>query len=345
MIIGLTGSYCSGKDTVAEFLREKDFLHISLSDILRNELNKTGRKISRSSLIKLANDLREKFGPSVLARIALSSMIPNTNYVVSSIRNLYELEVLRSNKSFVLIDIESPIKQRFSRLLARSKNNEDDKILTFEEFKRSEDSEKSDDDSKQQLHVVSKQADVVINNSGSLKELYAKLDSFLNKWKPKLAKRPSWDEYFINIMHAVGSRGTCERGRAGAIIVRNKRILATGYVGSPAGLPHCYEVGHEFQKKINDDGSYSMHCIRTTHAEVNAIAQAARHGTSIEGGTVYVKMTPCYDCAKMIINSGIKRVVAERDYHASKRTKEIFKIAGIELDILYKETLKYGKQK
>lgn len=146
--------------------------------------------------------------------------------------------------------------------------------------------------------------------------------------------RPSWDEYFQNLTEVVGTRGTCDRGRAGCIITKDKRILSTGYVGSPAGLPHCDEVGHEMHTVTNEDGIQSRHCIRTAHAEQNAINNAARIGVAIEGGTIYCKMIPCYKCAQSIINAGIVRVVALKDYHGSSGTKEIFKQAGIEYEIL-----------
>ncbi len=157
-------------------------------------------------------------------------------------------------------------------------------------------------------------------------------------------ERPSWDEYFIGMANYVGTRGTCDRGRAGCVIAREKRVISTGYVGSPPGLPHCDEVGHEMHKVVNEDGTESMHCVRTAHAEQNAIAQAARFGMSLDGATLYSKMTPCYACAKMIIAAGIKRVVSEKDYHASKRSKEILKEAGVKLEIMNKEIEKYDNQ-
>ena len=146
--------------------------------------------------------------------------------------------------------------------------------------------------------------------------------------------RPSWDEYFIQLSEMIGTRGTCDRGMAGAVIVKNKRILSTGYVGAPVGLPHCGEVGHEINTVINEEGKESRHCMRTAHAEQNAISNAARVGVAIEGGILYCKMTPCYKCAQSIINSGISRVVALKDYHGGIRTKEIFKHAKIKLEIL-----------
>ena len=141
----------------------------------------------------------------------------------------------------------------------------------------------------------------------------------------KTHKRPSWDEYFLNLIEVIGTRATCDRGKAGSIIVREKRILAAGYAGAPIGAKHCDEVGHEMHTVTHEDGKQSQHCIRTTHAEQNAIANAARFGIALDGATLYCNMTPCYVCAKMIINAGIKRVVCAKDYHAGERSKEIFK--------------------
>ncbi len=157
-------------------------------------------------------------------------------------------------------------------------------------------------------------------------------------------KRPSWDEYFMQIVAIVGNRGSCDRGRSGAVITKDKRIISTGYAGSPIGLPHCDEVGHELHTVTNGDGKESRHCIRTTHAEQNAICQAARAGVALEGGTLYCKMTPCYVCAKMIINAGIIKVVCAQDYHAGERSKEIFKEAGIEYVLLSSDMTKYEDQ-
>ena len=138
----------------------------------------------------------------------------------------------------------------------------------------------------------------------------------------------------MNIAELIGSRATCARGRSGCVIVRDRQILVTGYVGSPVGMPHCDEVGHEMHKVINDDGTESEHCIRTVHAEQNAIAQAAKLGVSLHGGTVYAHMTPCYVCGKILINSGIKKIIASKDYHASAKTKKLFSQAGIDFVVL-----------
>jgi dCMP deaminase len=156
----------------------------------------------------------------------------------------------------------------------------------------------------------------------------------MNHEQTEAHKRPSWDEYFLQMAELVGSRGTCDRGHAGAVITLDKRVLATGYVGAPIGLPHCDEVGHEMHTVTNEDGTSSRHCIRTAHAEQNAINNAARVGVAIEGGTMYCKMAPCYKCAQSILNTGIVRVVCLKDYNGASRTKDMFQQVGLKLEIL-----------
>ena len=117
----------------------------------------------------------------------------------------------------------------------------------------------------------------------------------------------------------------------GCVIVKDRQLLVTGYVGSPAGLPHCDEVGHLFRKTIEEDGRITNHCVRTVHAEQNAIIQAAKLGVSIDGATLYCTHQPCSLCAKMIINAGIKRVVFQEGY-PDQFTLEIFAEAGVSLE-------------
>lgn len=157
-------------------------------------------------------------------------------------------------------------------------------------------------------------------------------------------ERPQWDRYFLDLCEAVSKRATCDRGRAGCVIVKDKRIMTTGYVGAPAGLPHCDEEGHDMRKVIGYDEKITQHCVRTLHAEQNAIIQAARFGIPLEGATLYCKMTPCRTCAMMIINAGIKRVVCEKRYHTDDDTLEMFKQAEVELLIVNNEVMKYSGQ-
>jgi len=128
------------------------------------------------------------------------------------------------------------------------------------------------------------------------------------------------------------------------VIAKDNQILATGYVGAPAGLPHCDDVGHQMRKVLHEDGTITEHCVRTVHAEQNAICQAAKRGVSIDGATLYCRMTPCRTCAMLIINCGIVRVVAEYRYHDGDESEDLFRMAGIKLEYVHDEVLKYDRQ-
>jgi len=157
--------------------------------------------------------------------------------------------------------------------------------------------------------------------------------------------RPSWDEYFLNLIEPIGKRGTCNRGRSGALIVSfGNTILATGYVGSPPGQPHCDEVGHMMRTVIDEQGNQSQHCVRTLHAEENAILQCAKDGTKIEGATIYCKMVPCYNCAMRIVRVGIKKVVAQKRYHADKLSMNLFEKAGVKIIVIDDKIEEYKHQ-
>ena len=156
--------------------------------------------------------------------------------------------------------------------------------------------------------------------------------------------RPTWDEYFIEVMDAISKRATCNRGRSGCVIARNNQLLVTGYVGSPVGLGHCDDVGHQMKKVVHEDGSVTEHCMRTVHAEQNAICQAAKNGVALDGATLYCRMTPCRVCAMLIINCGIKRVVCQRKYHAGSESEEMFRLAGVKLEFVHDEVQQYEKK-
>ena len=155
--------------------------------------------------------------------------------------------------------------------------------------------------------------------------------------------RPTWDEYFLAMIPLVGARATCDRGRSGCLIVSpENRILMSGYVGSPPNMQHCDEAGHEFEWRIEEDPDDIMsvyelqdklhrHCIRTIHAEANAIYACARAGVSCEGATIYCTMTPCRRCAEAVVQSGIKKVVTSAEYHRPGDAMIYFEKAGVEL--------------
>jgi len=154
--------------------------------------------------------------------------------------------------------------------------------------------------------------------------------------------RPDWRTYWLGILDKVAERSTCDRGMIGAILIDDdQQIIATGYAGAPKGLPHCSEAGHLLRKVTYEDGSVHEHCVRTAHAERNAIVQSAKRGVSVKGAILYCTMQPCLSCATDIINAGIRKVIAKNGYHGAALTREWFNKAGVELITINPEPIKY----
>ena len=361
MIIGITGTLGAGKGSVTEILKEKGFEHYSVRDFLTKELNKRGIPVNIDSFASIANDLRQKNSPSyIIEQLYSLAQKENKDCIIESLRTVGEIESLKSKGNFYLIAVDAPSQTRYSRIILR--NSETDN-LTYEEFIEKEKKQMSSlNPHEQNLKKCIEMADFIIQNNKDFEYLrkqvdliYEKIKSFVpteikveeKKYPQEINqtfqehKRPSWDEYFMEIMNAVAKRATCDRGRSGCVISKNNHILVTGYVGSPKGIPHCDEIGHQMKKTIHEDGTISQHCVRTAHAEQNAICQAAKLGIPLDGATLYCRMTPCMVCAKMIINSGIKRVVCEKRYHLGEESENLFKQAGIDLETLNNEIEKY----
>lgn len=134
-------------------------------------------------------------------------------------------------------------------------------------------------------------------------------------------KRPDWDRYFLDIAKIVASRSTCNRKQVGCVLVRDNRILATGYSGSIRGQPHCIDVGCEIDEQTKG-------CVRTVHAEMNALAQAARNGVSTDKATAYITLSPCYWCFKTMVNAGIVDFIYSEEYRIPL-DKELVKACGV----------------
>ena len=145
-----------------------------------------------------------------------------------------------------------------------------------------------------------------------------------------MSDRPSWHQYFLTITRNVAERSTCTRAKVGAVIVRDKNILATGYNGAPAGMPHCLDAGCLVYTSRTPSGEVEENCFRTIHAEINAIAQAAKNGASIRDADIYITHTPCIHCLKVLINTGIRRIFYEREYKRAT-IEELLRGANIEL--------------
>jgi dCMP deaminase len=150
--------------------------------------------------------------------------------------------------------------------------------------------------------------------------------------QPERQDRPTWDEYFMRIAHEVARRSTCLRRQVGAVVVLDKRILATGYNGAPTGLPHCEEVGCLREQMHVPSGERHELC-RGLHGEMNAMLQAARYGIRLEGASLYTTHVPCSLCAKMVINTGIVRVVSAEPY-PDPMAREMLRAADVRLVIM-----------
>jgi dCMP deaminase len=143
-------------------------------------------------------------------------------------------------------------------------------------------------------------------------------------------ERPSWDEYFMGIAKLTSERSTCLRRKVGAVIVRDRQVVATGYNGAPKGLPHCEEKGGCLREKLKVPSGERHELCRALHAEQNAIIQAATSGQSIDGATIYITHQPCVICAKMIINAGIRKIIVNEGY-PDELSVEILDEAGLKI--------------
>ncbi len=332
MILGITGYFASGKDTVADYLEKKGFIHYSLSDILRELLKKENKQITRENLQKRGNKLRKKEGSNALAKRILKKIKLDKNYIISSVRTLGEIKVLRKNKDFKLIFVDSPLETRFERILKRNREKDP---RTIKELKEMENFERSDKSYGMHLGKCKKEADIIITNDSSLNILHKKINKMLNDLEKKqqknenktlrrdnARKRPSKDKYYLNIAKQVSERSTCLSVKMGSVIVKDDQIIATGYVGAPRGALDCNERGFCLRRKLKIPSGHRYELCRSVHAEMNAIINAARAGVNILGGTMYlygeklymgkgerIDVFPCFICKKMVINAGIKRFV------------------------------------
>jgi len=146
----------------------------------------------------------------------------------------------------------------------------------------------------------------------------------------ELEKRLGWHEYFMSVAHLISRRATCTRGHIGAVIVRDHNILSTGYNGAPSGLPHCNETNCRIYRSTHPDGTVEENCVNTIHAEINAIAQAAKHGVSIKDADIYITASPCIHCLKVLINVGIKTIYYDKPYKI-EHIDELLRLSGIRL--------------
>lgn len=327
IIIGLTGENCAGKGTAADYLVKKGFYYYSLSDVIREELASEGREITREALIAKGNDLRRNFGSDILAKRTIAKLQADRNYVIDSIRNPAEARTLLATGKMTLVYVTAPAEKRFERMKMRRREGDPHSIESFKLIDKLEIEGK--DEHGQRLAEVFALATKKLSNDADFRELYAEVDGVLSElsadFKPT---RPNWDQYFMNIAKVVASRSNCLKRHVAAVIVKDKRIISTGYNGTPRGIRNCNEGGCPRCNSFAESGTKLDECV-CSHGEENAIVQASYHGISIKDATIYSTFSPCLLCTKMIINSGMREVVYNSDYPLSEMPMKLLKEAGI----------------
>ncbi|MBI4126154.1 MAG: AAA family ATPase, partial [Deltaproteobacteria bacterium] len=229
MIIGLTGKNGAGKGEVVKFLAESGYATHSLSDILRDELKTRKHAVTRENLITMGNELRATYGASVLAERTLKRLPLEANAVIDSIRNPFEVEALRQRDDFFLIAVIADPKVRFERTKQRARENDP---TTFEQFLEVEARETTSSDPKvQQLDKTETLADAKVPNNRTIEELRQHARKVVNQLSAKL-ERPDWDQYFMGIARVAALRSNCIKRRVAAVIVRDQRVISTGYNGT-----------------------------------------------------------------------------------------------------------------
>jgi dCMP deaminase len=327
MILGVSGLNGSGKGEVLRFLTQRSFYALSLSDEIREELARQGLEETRERMIETGNAIRAAEGPAGLAVRLAARLAPDRNYVVDSVRHPAEVEHLRArSRRFKLLWVDAAEDVRLERIRARGRSGDP---TTLEELRALEGRELgSADPSAQQLLAVRDLADLTVRNDGSLDDLYRALHDILAE--NLFFERPSWDEYFISIARVVASRSNCVKRRVGAVIAVDRRLISTGYNGTPRGVRNCNEGGCPRCNSFAEGGTRLDECL-CSHAEENAITQAAYHGVAVRGGTLYTTLSPCLMCTKMIINAGIEEVAFNAEYPLGDVSLALLREAGVKL--------------
>jgi len=327
MIVGLSGLNGAGKGEVVRFLEERSFYAFSLSDVIREDLRARGMEETRERMIEAGNAIRVARGAGGLAQALVDRLAPDRNYVVDSIRHPAEVEALRSRTAnFQLVWVAADARIRFERIRARERPGDPE---TMEELERLEAMELgSDDESTQQLLAVRDLADYTVRNEDSLEALQRDVQGVLER--SYSFERPGWDEYFMAIARVVASRSNCVKRKVAAVITRDRRIISTGYNGTPRGVPNCNEGGCPRCNSFVEGGTRLDECL-CSHGEENAIIQAAYHGVVVRGGTIYTTFSPCLTCTKMIINSGLIEVIYNVAYPLGDVSLGLLREAGVKV--------------
>jgi dCMP deaminase len=327
MILGVSGLNGAGKGEVVRFLEERSFYALSLSDVIREELRRQGLEETRERMIETGTGMRGAEGPGGLAERLAGQLAPDRNYVIDSVRHPAEVDVLRvRTRRFKLLWVEADEAVRFERIRARGRGGDPASLEALRVLEGRELA--SADPAAQQLLAVREIADFVVQNDGSIEELRRSIHGILAE--NFFFERPSWDEYFMSIARVVASRSNCVKRRVGAIIALDRRIISTGYNGTPRGVRNCNEGGCPRCNSFAEGGTRLDECL-CSHGEENAITQASYHGVSVRGGVLYTTFCPCLMCTKMIINAGIEEVAYNAAYPLADVSLTLLREAGVKV--------------
>jgi dCMP deaminase len=326
-IVGLCGA---GKTIASNFFVSKGYQYVRFGQIVLDEVKRRFGSNPPEGFEKaekgIREGFREKYGPAAMAILnkpKFDRLLKKGNVVGDGLYSWSEYKYLKKayGENFRCIAIQASPSLRYKRLSERK--NIDEKLIhrpfSAEEAKSRDYAEIENIEKGGPIAI----ADVTIVNESTVDDFKEKLERL---FKPK-SYRPSWDEYFIKIAALVSERSTCLRHHVGAVIVKDKNILATGYNGAAKGVKDCLELGCLRDQLHIASGTKHEVC-RAIHAEQNAIIRAALNGISVRDSVMYCTHQPCILCAKMIVNAGIKKVVSYSDY-PSKDSMELFKEAGI----------------
>ncbi len=327
MILGVSGPYAAGKGELIAYLEERSFYPLSLSDVIRQELEALELPETRERMIETGTRLRTEHGEGVLADRLVAQLLPDRNYVIDSVRHPAEVEALRrADSAFKLIWVDADEELRLARIRNRARSGDPESL---EELRRLEGREQGGGDpAGQQLAAVHELADFTIRNDEGLAELQREVQRVLER--SLFFERPSWDEYFMNIARQVASRSNCVKRKVGAVIAKDRRIISTGYNGTPRGTRNCNEGGCPRCNAFSKGGTNLGECL-CSHGEENSITQASYHGVSVREGTLYTTFCPCLMCTKMIINAGILEVVYNADYPLGDVSLALLREAGVKV--------------
>ncbi|MBT3864437.1 AAA family ATPase [Candidatus Peregrinibacteria bacterium] len=318
MYVALTGYMGTGKGAIAKKLETLGYRYISLSDMIREEADKRGVEHSRGNLQDIGNELRNTHGPGVFGlRVREKiegeegALFGTGKWIIDGVRNPSEATEIKRIPNSKLLAVTASLPTITERIRSRKRPGEENitKEEVFERLKK--ESGVGEDETGQQVQKCLDVSEFLIINEGSLEELDKKLDHFVKSTTG--AERPTFDEVFMEVSYTWAKRATCCRRKVGAVIAKDKQQLTAGYNGAPRGVPHCAEVGC-IREKLNVPSGKNAELCRGTHAEQNAITQAAKFGISIDGATLYCNTFPCVICTKMILNSGIVKVIYDCDY-------------------------------